>query len=69
MPKNTNKTKNNNKKTTRNWTNFDLTTDSLIEKYQPISIKFKICIFQLIDDIELRKQSLNQIRNCLTGHI
>ena len=43
MPKNTNKTK---KK--KNRTNFDLTTDSLIEKYWTISIKVKIHISQLM---------------------
>ena len=43
--------KNKSKKTR---TNFDLTTDSLIEKYSTISIKFEIYISQLITNI-LRK--------------
>ena len=47
MPKNTSKTK----KTGRN---FDLTTDSLIEKYQTILIKSKIRISQLIAKILLK---------------
>ena len=62
MPKNTNKTK-------KTGTNLDLTSDSLIEKYWTISIKFKIRISQLIAKILLKQRSLNQIRHCLTGHI
>ena len=58
MPKNINKRK-------KTETNFDLTTDSLIEKYSSISIKFKIRISQLIVKIELKKRSLNQTRHCL----
>ena len=61
MPKNANKTKN-----TR--TNLDQKTDHLIEKYLTISIKFKICISQIIAKIELKQRSLNQIRHCLIGH-
>ena len=53
----------------KNRTNFDVTTDHLIEKYQTISIKFRICISQLFDKILLKQRSLNQIRHCLTGHI
>lgn len=34
--------------------NFDLTTDYLIEKYETVSMKFKICIFQVIAKIELK---------------
>ena len=52
MPKNTNKTDN-----TR--TNFDLTTDSLTEKYETISIKFQICISQFSAKFLLKQQSLN----------
>ena len=47
MPKKISKTK-------KNGTNFDLATDSLIEKHQTISIKFKIRISQLIAKIELK---------------
>ena len=50
-------------------TNSDLTTDPLIEKYQTISIKFRIRISQLIAKIELKQQSLHQIRRCFTGNI
>ena len=50
-------------------TNFDLTTDFSIEKYQTISIKFKIRISQFISKIEHKQQSLNQARHRLTGHI
>ena len=32
-------------------------------------MKFKICIFELIAKIEFKKQSLNQVRHCLTRHI
>ena len=53
----------------KNGKNFGLTTDSLIEKYQTISINFKIRVSQLIAKIEREQQSLNQIRYCLTGHI
>ena len=61
MPKkNTNQTK--------SGTNFDLTTNSLIEEYETILIKFKICISQLITKILLKQRSLNQIRHCLRGH-
>ena len=45
MLKNTNKTK-------KTGTNFDLTTDFLIKKYETISIKFKIRVSQLIANIE-----------------
>ena len=31
-------------------------------------MKFKNLIFQLILEILLQQQSLNQIRDCLTGH-
>ena len=34
-------------------THFNMTTDSLIEKYYTVSIKFKIFISQLIAKIEL----------------
>ena len=47
MPKNTNKTK-------KNRTNFDLTSHSLIGKYQTISVKFKIVISQRIAKILLK---------------
>ena len=58
---NTKKTNKTNKKT---GTNFDLTTDNLIEKYHIISVIFEIRISQQI----LHKQrSLNQSRHCLTG--
>ena len=50
-------------------TNFDLTTDPLIEKYQTISIKFRIRISQLLAKIELKQQSLHQNRHCFTGNI
>ena len=46
-------------------TNSDLTTDPLIEKYQTISIKFRIRISQLVAKIELKQQNLikpNQTR-------
>ena len=43
-------------------TNFQLTTDSLTEKYYAISIKIKIRIYQLLTKIELKQQNLNQIR-------
>ena len=62
MPKNTNMTKN-------TGTNFDLKTDSLIEKYKNNSLKFKIRISQLSVKVLPKQQSLNQIRHCLTGHI
>ena len=45
-------------------TNFDLTTDSIIEKNK--TIKFKIHISNLTVKIELKQRSLNQIRHCLT---
>ena len=61
MPKNTN--------TTKNRTNFDLTTDSLIDKYQAILMKFKIGISQLFANILHKQRSLNQIRHYLTGHV
>ena len=48
MPKNTSKTK-------IIGTNFDLTTDSLIENYSTISIKFKIHVSQLITKILLKQ--------------
>ena len=57
----------NTKKTKKTGTNFDLTTDSSIEKYYTILIKFKIRISQLIAKI-LKQRSLNQITHCLTGH-
>ena len=63
MSKNANKTK----KITG--TNFDLTTDSLIEKYQTISTKPKIGIYQLIAKILLKQRSLKQIRHNLTRYI
>ena len=59
MPKNTNKTKN-------TGTNFGLATDFLIEKYQAISMKFKIRISQLIATVLLKQRSLNQIRHSFT---
>ena len=43
----------------KNGKNFGLTTDSLIEKYQTISINFKIRVSQLIAKIEREQQSLN----------
>ena len=62
MPNITNKTKN-------IGTNFHLTSDFLIEKYQTISVKFKTHIFQLIAKILLKQRSSNQTTNCLRGHI
>ena len=59
MPKNTNKTKN-------TGTTFGLATDFLIEKYQAISMKFKIRISQLITTVLLKQRSLNQIRHNFT---
>ena len=56
MPRNTNK-----KKKRKNRTNFD-------EKHLTVSIKFKIRISQLFAEIEFKQRSLNQIRQCLTGH-
>ena len=46
------------KKEKKNRTNFDLTTDSLIEKYCTISVKFKICLSQLIVKIEPKQLKL-----------
>ena len=46
----------------------DLITDSLIEKDQTISMKFKIHIYQRIAKILLKQESLKQIRHSLTGH-
>ena len=40
---------------------FDLTTASFLEKYQTISIKFKIYISQLLAKIFLKQQRLNEI--------
>ena len=57
MPKNANKIKKR--------TNFDVTTDSLIEKFLTISIKFKIRISLVLAKIELKQQSLNS--NALTA--
>ena len=57
MPKNTNKT------------NFDLASDSLIEKCKTMLVKLKIRTFQLIAKILLKQQSLNLIRQSLTGHV
>ena len=48
MPRNTNKTK-------KQRTNFDLATDSSIEKYLAILIKFEIRISQLIAKITLKQ--------------
>ena len=45
-----------------------LTTDSVIQKYWLISIKFKICISQLIAKSLLKQLNLNQIRHYLPGH-
>ena len=59
MPKNTNKTKN-------TGTIFGLATDFVIEKYQAISMKFKIRISQLITTVLLKQQSLNQLRHSFT---
>ena len=55
MPKNTNKTR-------KTGTKFEPTTDSLIEKYETILIKLKICISQFIAKILLKQRSLNQFR-------
>ena len=49
--------------------NFESATDSSIEKYQTILIKFKIRISQLITKILLKQRNLNQIRHRLTGYI
>ena len=43
-------------------TNFDLTTNSLIEKLYTISMKVKYCIYQLIAKFIFKQQTLNQIR-------
>ena len=48
MAKNTNQTK-------KTRASFDLTTDSLIENYETNSVKFKICISQLIVKILLKQ--------------
>ena len=61
MPKNTGKAK-------KPGIDFDLITDSFIEKFEAISIKFKIRISQLIAKLLLKQQSLNQIRHCVVGH-
>ena len=50
----------NKNKAKKSETNFDLTADSFIKKYQSISIKDKIGISQLIAKIEHKQQSLNQ---------
>ena len=63
MPKSTNKTKK------RGRGNFDLATNSIIEKNETISVTFKIRITQLTAKLLLKQRSLNQIRHCLTGHI
>ena len=55
-------------KTKKKGTNFDLTTDSLIEKYLTILIKLKNCFSQPIVKILLIKQSGSPIRHCLTGN-
>ena len=49
-------------------TNFDLKTDSSIEKNEAILVKFKIPISQHIFKILLKQQSLKQIRHFLTVH-
>ena len=53
-------------------TNFNLATNSKIEKYQTILIKSKIRIAQLIAKIVLKQQSLNQVSQdiikCVTEH-
>ena len=65
MPKNINKMK-------KARTNFDLTTDSQIEKWfnfqKTVLVKFKIRIAQLIAKISIRHGGVNQIRHSLTGH-
>ena len=50
-------------KTKKTRTNFDLITDSLIEKYQTISIKFKIGFLYLLPKLYLN----NEVDN-LKGH-
>ena len=50
-------------KTKKTRTNFDLITDSLIEKYQTISIKFKIGFLYLLPKLYLN----NEVDN-LQGH-
>ena len=50
-------------------TNFNLATDSSCEKYQTVSIKFKVYIYQLAANIILTQRSLYQIRHCLTRYI
>ena len=62
MPKNTNETK-------KTVANFDLASDSLIEKCKTILTKLKIRTVQLIAKILLKQQSLNLIRQSLTGHV
>ena len=47
---------------------FDLTANSLLEKYETILIKLKIWISQLIAKGDLQQRGPNQIRECLTGH-
>ena len=63
MPKNKNKIKKSGK-------NLDFPTDSLIEKYQSTSIKFKICIYLFIyffqNSTQTTKFKSNQ--TLLTGH-
>ena len=49
--------------------NFESATDSSIEKYQTILIKFKIRISRLIAKILLKQRNLNQIRHRLAGYI
>ena len=44
----------NKSKTIKAGTNFDLTTDSRIKKYETVPIKIKICLSQLIARIELK---------------
>ena len=67
MPKNTKKTRTKTKK--KLGKNVNLTTDSLIQKYETISKQFEIRISPVIAKIEFKPESLNQIRHCFTGHI
>ena len=64
MPKNSKK-----EKKRKNRTNFELKTDSIIEKYLTISKQFKIRISPPIVKTEDEKGGLNQIRHCLARHV
>ena len=50
-------------------TEAELKKKRCLEKQTCTSVKFNVCISQLTATILLRRQSLNEIRHCLTGHI